>query len=62
MAFMNNKNTIPTTSGITAETCGRCGRLLKNQKSRNKGFGPKCFRKWKADGHPVQTEIDEFLE
>lgn len=61
MVMSNKKSTIPTTSDLTAETCGRCGRPLKSDKSRKKGFGSKCYAKWKANGKPVQTEIDEFI-
>jgi hypothetical protein len=30
------------------EQCGRCGRKLKTEASRQAGFGPVCKRKWEA--------------
>lgn len=26
-------------------TCGRCGRLLKDSKSKERGYGPICYKK-----------------
>lgn len=31
------------------ESCGRCGRKLKGQKSRDRGYGSVCWKKVKAD-------------
>lgn len=30
---------------IESTTCGRCGRPLKDSKSRVRGYGPVCFKK-----------------
>lgn len=49
------------------ETCGRCGRKLKTQKSIDAGFGPVCKRKHEqeladAEFEKIQVTIDEVIE
>jgi Family of unknown function (DUF6011) len=43
------------------ETCGRCGRPLKTEKSRELGYGPVCIRKIEAERERQQTTIDDYL-
>lgn len=46
------------------ETCGRCGRKLKTEKSKEIGYGPVCHKKVLADRElppEGQTVIDEFF-
>lgn len=31
---------------VEHERCGKCSRKLKDPKSRNRGFGPCCYRKY----------------
>jgi hypothetical protein len=38
--------------------CNRCGRELKDERSKKRGYGPKCYKK-AVEG--VQAEIDEYL-
>lgn len=50
-----------------SKTCIRCGRKLKSQKSLEREFGPKCYKKWQKElmeiGLPEnQVTIDEVLE
>lgn len=42
---------------VKAEICGRCGRILKTQKSIERGYGPVCFQRVERD----RTEA-EFLK
>ncbi len=35
------------------EICNRCGRTLKDAKSKERGYGPKC---WKKQQHEEQEE------
>jgi ribosomal protein L37E len=35
-------------ANLEHEQCGRCGRKLKTEASRQAGFGPVCKRKWEA--------------
>ena len=34
--------------------CLRCGRKLKNEDARKRGFGKICFEKWKASQNNKQ--------
>jgi hypothetical protein len=45
-----------------AETCGRCGKPLKTDKSRELGYGPVCIRKVEEQRAKDQTVIDEYIE
>jgi hypothetical protein len=45
-----------------AEFCGRCGRPLKTDKSREAGYGPVCLRKVEEEKEKRQTDIEEFIE
>lgn len=45
--------------------CGRCGRQLKDVKSRERGYGPVCFKKVQEaneraedDNRPVQESFE----
>lgn len=49
------------------ETCNRCGRKLKTEKSIEQGFGPVCFKKHKQEQADEefkknQMTIDEVEE
>jgi Family of unknown function (DUF6011) len=44
------------------ETCHRCGRKLKTEKSRKEGFGSKCLKKHNADMEKAEQMIEEFKE
>lgn len=49
---------------LNHETCGRCGRKLKTEKSKEIGYGPVCHKKVLAAANEVpagQTVIDEFI-
>lgn len=51
---MQNKRKITCESkGVAVtelhETCIRCGRKLKNQKSKELGFGIVCWQKWQEE-------------
>jgi hypothetical protein len=37
--------------------CGRCGRVLKSEKSKRDGFGPVCLRKHEAE--MVEAEANQ---
>ena len=44
--------------------CKRCGRKLKSENSRNKGYGPDCFKKVmeekkQADDHMELLDLTE---
>ena len=39
------------------ETCIRCGRKLKNQKSKELGFGVICWQKWQVE-HNIKKLFD----
>lgn len=47
---------------IENETCSRCGRKLKTQKSILDGFGPVCKRKHDADMEKADQTIQEHKE
>lgn len=47
---------------VHEEYCGRCGRKLKSERSRETGFGPVCKRKHDADLAAQQVTIDEVIE
>ncbi|WP_157049670.1 DUF6011 domain-containing protein [Thalassobacillus sp. C254] len=36
--------------------CGRCGRALKDKKSFERGYGPKCWKKAQADEKETEQE------
>jgi hypothetical protein len=38
--------------------CKRCGRLLIGKKSRDLGYGPKCFILWKQESDTNQNLFD----
>lgn len=47
------------------QTCGRCGRELKTQKSIDEGYGPVCKKKQAAEDaefERIQVTIDEVIE
>lgn len=47
------------------ESCGRCGRKLKTQKSIEEGYGPVCKRKKIAEDEEferIQVTIDEVMD
>ncbi|MCF3942181.1 DUF6011 domain-containing protein [Oceanobacillus alkalisoli] len=35
------------------QTCIRCGRKLKDKRSIERKFGPKCFKKWQKEREEV---------
>lgn len=35
--------------------CGRCGRPLKDSKSRVRGYGPVCFKKVQGENEDQET-------
>ena len=39
------------------ETCIRCGRKLKNPKSKELGFGVVCWQKWQEE-HDIKKLFD----
>lgn len=43
------------------ETCIRCGRKLKNQKSKELGFGVICWQKWQVE-HNIKKLFDAEKE
>ncbi len=43
---------------IESTTCGRCGRLLNDSKSRGRGYGPVCFKKVQEEREEHETEND----
>lgn len=43
---------------IESTTCGRCGRPLKDSKSRGRGYGPVCFKKAQEANEQHETEDD----
>ncbi|MCM3739203.1 DUF6011 domain-containing protein [Oceanobacillus luteolus] len=49
------------------KTCIRCGRELKDKKSIERKFGPKCYEKYKKELEEIGTPdnqmvIDEVIE
>lgn len=56
MGFMGMQNKVPW----IFETCARCGKPLKNDQSREAGFGPVCMKKHAADMARAQISIDEY--
>jgi len=54
---------------VKAEICGRCGRVLKTEKSIERGYGPVCIRKveqeeWERDQAELfeDEDIKAYLE
>lgn len=39
-------------------TCGRCGRLLKDVRSKDRGYGPVCYKKVQEAKEQHGTEND----
>lgn len=40
------------------EVCIRCGRKLKNEESRELGFGPTCYKKWQVES--ISKKLFDF--
>lgn len=41
--------------------CRRCGRKLKSEKSKERGFGDACYKKWVAEhGHKKLFSISSL--
>ena len=39
--------------------CGKCGRELKNPRSRQLGYGPDCYRAMTGGGNKKQVQYKE---
>ena len=39
--------------------CIKCGRRLRTEESQELGFGPVCYKKWKADNEKYQKEWEQ---
>ena len=39
--------------------CGKCGRELKNPRSRQLGYGPACYRAMSGEGNKKQVQYKE---
>lgn len=42
------------------ETCGRCGRKLKTEKSIEAGFGPVCYKKFLKEQADIGFEKNQI--
>ncbi|WP_373316031.1 DUF6011 domain-containing protein [Siminovitchia terrae] len=36
--------------------CSRCGRSLKDTKSRDRGYGPVCYKRFRSKGGAYRAE------
>lgn len=43
-------NSVNQNSLNPTHICRRCGRKLKSEESKQRGFGDVCFQKWLAEG------------
>lgn len=41
-------------------TCIRCGRKLKDKRSIQRKFGPKCFQKWKRKREEIGLKENQM--
>ncbi len=49
---------------IESTQCGRCGRPLKDAKSRDQGYGPVCYKKMQEvdENQMTADEVEEETE
>lgn len=49
---------------IESTQCGRCGRPLKDAKSRDRGYGPVCYKKMQEvdENQMTADEVEEETE
>lgn len=59
MNYKLEVNNVDLDKQILHEQCGKCSRKLKDTKSRERGFGPVCHKKYLAEKAKAEYERNQ---